>query len=116
MNVVLPTNNKLSKTRKIIYISIGIICAIAAFVIIYVQYIKDSKIALAIGKNDMSEDEYQELKVDFDNVFNNSTDERLTLSLFGYFFCRVTISLDILSFVSSTSFVSSIFSMYFSSK
>lgn len=50
---------------------------------------------------------------DDDNVFNNSTDEILTLSLFGYFFCRVTISLDILSFVSSTSFVSSIFSMYF---
>lgn len=72
MNVVLPTENKFSKTRKIIYISIGIICIIAAFVIIYVQYIKDSKLALVIGKNDMSDDKYQELKMDFDNVFTNT--------------------------------------------
>ncbi len=72
MNVVLPTENKLSKTRKIIYWSIGIICAIAAVVVIYVQYIKGSDIELKLSNNDMSEDEYQELKVDFDNVFTNT--------------------------------------------
>ena len=72
MNVVLPTESKISKTRKIIYISVGIICAIAAIVILYVQFIKGSDIELKLSSNDMSEDEYQELKVDFDNIFTNT--------------------------------------------
>ena len=72
MNVVLPTESKISKTRKIIYISIGIICAIAAIVILYVQFIKGSDIELKFSSNDMSEDEYQELKADFDSIFTNT--------------------------------------------
>ena len=72
MNVVLPTETKTSKTRKIIYISVGIICGIAAIVAIYVQFIKGSSLELKLGNNDMSEDEYQELKVDFDSIFTNT--------------------------------------------
>lgn len=72
MNVVLPTETKISKTRKIIYISIGIICGIAAIITMYVQFIRGSNIELRIGNNDMSEDEYQELKGQFDSVFTNN--------------------------------------------
>lgn len=73
MNVVLPTESKISKTRKVIYISVGIICAIAAIVILYVQFIRGSDIELKLSSNDMSEDAYQELKVNFDHIFTNTT-------------------------------------------
>lgn len=72
MNVVLPTETKMGKTRKIIYMSVGIICGIAAIVVLYVQFIRGSEIEFKIGNNDMSDDEYQELKVDFDSIFTNT--------------------------------------------
>lgn len=72
MNVVLPTETKISKTRKIIYLSVGIICGIAAIITLYVQFIQGSGIEFKIEKNDMSDDEYQELKVDFDSIFTNT--------------------------------------------
>lgn len=72
MNVVLPTETKMGKTRKIIYMSVGIICGIAAIIVLYVQFIRGSEIEFKIGNNDMSDDEYQELKVDFDSIFTNT--------------------------------------------
>lgn len=80
MNVNLPNQFKISKKSLIIYTSIIIICIIAIIVAFYVQFYARIEISSLIGittKEEFggkTEEEIEELKAGFTDIFNNSLD------------------------------------------
>lgn len=70
MKANIPNVQKLSKTTKIVYISIVIICVIAMIVSFYLQLFveKDKK----ISKQELQKEEYENLQLDFENIFQNN--------------------------------------------
>lgn len=80
MNVNLPNQFKISKKSLIIYTSIIIICIIAIIVAFYVQFYARIEISSLIGittKEEFggkTEEEIEELKAEFTDIFNNSLD------------------------------------------
>lgn len=71
MNVVLP-NTKLDTKYKVIYGSILAVCVISIIIVIYIQFI-DGKTVTTVGNlKGKSEYDYETLKSNFDNLFNNS--------------------------------------------
>ena len=64
--------NKRSKKIWILYAAIFIVCAVGIGVALYLQHFKDEKIGIAVGitdKESEEEDEYNELKADFETKF-----------------------------------------------
>ena len=77
MNVTLPEKTAIKKKVLIIYISIVIFCLISIIVAFYVQFYARIDLGFLIGKEPQqygkkTEEEVQELKIDFDKIFNNS--------------------------------------------
>lgn len=77
MNVTLPEKTAIKKKVLIIYISIVVFCFISIIVAFYVQFYARVDLGVLIGKEPQqygkkTEEEVQELKIDFDKIFNNS--------------------------------------------
>ena len=74
MNVVLEKKPAVKKKTKIIYIILLIICLIAISVAVYMQFFRNENLGLILGitNNNKSEEEYEILKQEFDNLFNNT--------------------------------------------
>ena len=74
MNVVLEKKPAVKKKTKIIYIILVVICLIAISIAVYMQFFRDENLGLALGikSNSKSEEEYEILKQEFDNLFNNT--------------------------------------------
>ncbi len=78
MNIRLQEKEKLNKKVITIYTIIGIICVIAIFVVIGVQILGNDIIDSMFGINKLTkrtEQEEAELKVNFENIFNNQIEE-----------------------------------------
>ena len=70
-------DNKLHRKYWILYISIFIICTCGIGVVLYVEYFKDEKIEIVFGITDSDseeEDEYNDLKSEFVNIFDNKVE------------------------------------------
>lgn len=79
MNLRLQEKEKLNKKVITIYAIIGIICVIAIFVVIGVQILGNDIIDSMFGINKLTkrtEQEEAELKVNFENIFNNEIEEK----------------------------------------
>lgn len=79
MNLRLQEKEKLNKKVITIYTIIGIICVIAIFVVIGVQILGNDIIDSMFGINKLTkrtEQEQAELKVNFENIFNNEIEEK----------------------------------------
>lgn len=79
MNLRLQEKEKLNKKVITIYTIIGIICVIAIFVVIGVQILGNDIIDSMFGINKLTkrtEQEEAELKVNFENIFNNEIEEK----------------------------------------
>ena len=79
MNVTLPEKEKINKKIITIYVVIAIICIIAIFVVIGVQVLGNDVIDNLFGINKLTkrtEQEEAELKVNFENIFNNQIEEK----------------------------------------
>ena len=70
--------NKMSYKLAIVYIIIFIICAVGiAFALSKTEYFQDENVGRAFGiidEDSEKEDEYNELKSDFDTIFTNQTE------------------------------------------
>lgn len=72
MNVTVEEKPKGVKKRLFIYILILMFCVIAVGIAMY-QFFADEKLGLILGiTNSTSSEEYELLKADFDNIFNNT--------------------------------------------
>lgn len=79
MNLRLQEKEKLNKKVITIYTIIGIICVIAIFVVIGVQILGNDIIDSMFGINKLTkrtEQEEAELKINFENIFNNEIEEK----------------------------------------
>lgn len=79
MNLELQEKEKISKKTITIYIIVAIICIIAIFVVIGVQILGNDVIDNLFGINKLTkrtEQEEAELKVNFENIFNNQIEEK----------------------------------------
>lgn len=79
MNVTLPEKEKINKKIITIYVVIAIICIIAIFVVIGVQVLGNDVIDNLFGINKLTkrtEQEENELKANFENIFNNQIEEK----------------------------------------
>lgn len=75
MRPTLP-KSKISKRLITIYISIFVICTIGIGIALYLQYFKEEKIEIVFGITDSEEqDEYNELKSQFNNIFENKIEK-----------------------------------------
>ena len=77
MNVTLPEKRAIKKKVLIIYISIIVFCLISIIVAFYVQFYARIDLGTLIGKEPKqygkkTEEEVQELKVNFDKIFDNT--------------------------------------------
>ena len=67
---------KVSATRKVVYVIILIVCIITIAIGIYMQFFREEKLGLILGLDnlytDIDEEQYIELKSNFDNLFTNS--------------------------------------------
>lgn len=77
MNVTLPEKTAIKKKVLIIYISIVVFCLISIIVAFYVQFYARVDLGILIGKEPQrygrkTEDEVQDLKNNFDKIFDNS--------------------------------------------
>ena len=75
MNLILQTKPKMSITRKIIYIVLVSLCVIAIAIGVYMQFFTEAKLDVILGINKFygkSDEEYENLKADFDNIFTNT--------------------------------------------
>lgn len=78
MNLDKP-KEKISKKRLIIYITIAIVCIVAIIVVIGVQILGNDVIDNMFGINKItkrSEEEEAELKNNFDNIFDNTVEDK----------------------------------------
>lgn len=71
MNVTLP-DNKLDKKSKIVYAAIISICLVSIIVVVYMQFFEGNNIITVGGLKGKSEYDYETLKSNFDNLFDNS--------------------------------------------
>lgn len=74
MNLILETKQKMSSVRKIIYIILLLLCVVAIAIGVYMQFFTDSKLDVILGINKFygeDDEEYQEIKSNFDNIFTN---------------------------------------------
>ena len=72
MNVILPEKEKISLQRRIIYISVLIVCIIVIPLAVYLQYYDNSTIIETQDENNVDEiDVKQVTKDEFINIFNN---------------------------------------------
>ena len=75
MRPTLP-KSKISKRLITIYISIFVICTIGIGIALYLQYFKEEKIEIVFGITDSEgQDEYNELKSQFNNIFENKIEK-----------------------------------------
>ena len=79
MNLILDTKPKMSLKRKIIYISVLIICIVAILIGTYLQVFNTN----SASYTKLSEEEYIVLETNFENIFlnniNNNSDYKLDL-------------------------------------
>lgn len=71
-------NNKIQRKLWILYAMIFIICTIGIGVALYLQYFKDEKPEIVFGihsEESEEEDEYNDLKADFNNIFTNQVEK-----------------------------------------
>lgn len=79
MNVTLPEKEKIPKQRIIIYITIISICIISIAVVIGVQILGNDMVDNIFGINKItkrSEEEEANLKSNFENIFDNSLEDK----------------------------------------
>lgn len=79
MNVTLPEKEKIPKQRIIIYITIISICIISIAVVIGVQILGNDMVDNIFGINKItkrSEEEAANLKSNFENIFDNSLEDK----------------------------------------
>ena len=74
-----PVLQKRSINKKmwIVYIGILILCMVGIAIALYMQHYREEKVGLALGitnKDSEEEDEYNELKAEFDKIFTNNLD------------------------------------------
>ena len=70
MNVVLPEKPRILNRRNVTYMTILIVCAVAIAIAVY-QFFSEEKLGVLIGITDDSNEEINELKADFNNLFTN---------------------------------------------
>lgn len=65
---------KMPKRRKLIYISIILICILAIAIAVYSQFFTDANLGAIIGitKKEEDEEKIELLKAEFDNIFDNT--------------------------------------------
>lgn len=68
--------SKIDKKLLLFYISCISFCIIAIFIAMYIQFFADENMKLAVGiTNNLSDDEYQNLKSGFDKLFDNKLNQ-----------------------------------------
>lgn len=73
--------SKIDKKLLIFYISCIVFCIIAIFIAMYIQFFADENMKLAVGiTNNLSDDEYENLKAGFDKLFDNKLNQLENLS------------------------------------
>jgi len=70
MNVILPPK-KGNKRRMFIYVLILVVCVLAVAIAVY-QFFADEKLEVILGFTSASEEQYEKLKAEFDDLFTNS--------------------------------------------
>ncbi len=68
MNVVLPEKPKIINRRNVTYLTILIVCAVAVAIAVY-QFFSEEKLGVIIGITNENNEEINELKADFVNLF-----------------------------------------------
>lgn len=72
MNVILPEKEKISLQRRIVYISVLVVCIIVIPLAVYLQYYDNSTALGDVEENNVEEiDVKQVTKDEFSNIFNN---------------------------------------------
>lgn len=64
----------IDKTRKLIFLMIIVLCLIAIGIALYYQYYREEKLGIIFGintKEELKEEEYNELKANFNSIFDN---------------------------------------------
>ena len=64
----------IDKTRKLIFLMIIMLCLIAIGIALYYQYYSEEKLGIIFGintKEELKEEEYSELKANFNSIFDN---------------------------------------------
>lgn len=73
--------SKIDKKLLLFYISCIAFCIIAIFIAMYIQFFADENMKLAVGiTNNLSDDEYQNLKAGFDKLFDNKLNQSENLN------------------------------------
>lgn len=68
--------SKIDKKLLVFYILCISFCIIAIFIAMYIQFFADENMKLAVGiTNNLSDDEYQNLKAGFDKLFDNKLNQ-----------------------------------------